>query len=145
MAAQNRNGAEIVPTTELAQRLTRLLALTRLALSAVEDRRNYDGEMQASMSDVQVSISLLERLRDEVDDASVLAADTASGGAWLHFCALLGLLDAEAWRMVSDHAVQPPEDRLDDLEHGLRQLVELAERTLAAVRPVEVIREACHA
>ena len=130
---------------ELPGRLDRLFALTRLVLSAVEDRHDYDGAMRASMSDVQVSITLLCRLHAEINDAKGIdAIDKESGCDWLRFGALLGLLDAEAWRMVSEIAEQPPEDKLADLEHGLRQLVELAERTLAAVRAIET-REVQHA
>lgn len=130
---------------DLPQRLARLLALTRLALSAVEDRRNYFGKMQAGMGDVQVSVTLLYQMHAGINDADGIdTIASACGGAWLHLGGLLGLLDAQTWRMVNEHAQQPPEDDLADLEHGLRQAVELAERTLTAATVVET-REAEHA
>jgi hypothetical protein len=131
-----------VPDTD--QQIVRMMAVARLVLSAIEDRRDHDGKLPTSMSSVQVSIALLADLAQKSSIIDRLEG-TPGESARFHFDGLLSLLDAKAWRMVTASAEDPPERDLADLEHGLRQLVDLAENMLAGLRAAEAKEEACHA
>ena len=129
--------------------LARLAALTRLTLSAVADRRDYEGEIQAGMSSVQVGIvaicDLAARINGSLSTNRRIEANSEAAHAWFLFGGVLGLLDAEAWRLVSNFPGRPPEHCIADLEDGLRHLVELLGRTQAALQTAEATPEAGHA
>lgn len=131
---------------DIDAQLERLTAIARLVLSAVAARADF-GEMQTNLSSVQVSIVLLGELHEQIqntDGAGRLYGEKSSD--WLCFGGLLGVLDAEAWRLIDAEAGNAVTERdLVDLEQGLRQLVDLAERTLSHLRAAETTQEACHA
>ena len=121
--------------TATEQRLERLLAIARMTLRTVAARADFSGSMQTGMISIQVSITLLGVLHDQIQESADLYRFDGETKDWLCFDGLLGVLDAEAWRMVSSNNV--PEGELADLEHGLRRLVTHGERVLARLRDAE--------
>lgn len=139
---------DIARSRAIAQQVARVAALCRLTLSAVEDRRNYDGKMQAPMSDVPVSILAIGHLIAQINHlpgADSVLERAPAGDTWMQIGGLIGILDAHAWRLLSEHAEAVPASDLADLEHGLRHLAELAEQVCAAMQFEDNTEGAHHA
>jgi hypothetical protein len=124
--------------TATEQRLERLLAIARMTLRTVAARAAFRGTMQTGMISIQVSIVLLGGLHQQLQDRDELDLFDGETRDWLCFGGLLGVLDAEAWRMLGTEGDDGiAEIDLADFEHGLRQLITHGERVLARLRDAE--------
>ena len=127
------------------QQLGRLLAIARMTLRTVAARTNFSGSMQTGMISIQLSIVLLGGLHQQLEDRDELDRFDGETRDWLCFGGLLGVLDAEAWRMLSTEGDDGiAESDLADFEHGLRQLITHGESVLARLRDVEAVEEISH-
>lgn len=106
-----------------------MLAVARTLLHTVKARKDFDS-IQTSFSSLQVTVAHLTSFCDEIGDAQdAIRLDRLQGNEWMYFRGLLGVLDAEAWRLLDRCGTGTPENHeLNDFELCLERLVDLGER-----------------
>lgn len=113
-------------------KLLRVAGLARLALNAVQRRRDYpDGKLQVDAADVADVLSAIAEIGRQAREEHQVDRPAYGGMDWPHLWATVALLNAEGTRWLEVHNCNPPECDLAAAEAALQLVVELSEGTAA--------------
>lgn len=118
-----------LPGSSVVEAFPTMLAILRVLLHTVKARKDFDS-LQTEFSNVQLAVDHLKRFSEEIvnlPDGARL--ENIKSWDWFSFRGLLGIVDAEAWRLLDSVGTgSPANHELDDFEHCLQRLAELGER-----------------